>query len=263
MSGSLTIATLFPLATVAAGDEANGPALARRARDRGLSAEAVTVDRPDSFVEADIYLLGGTGRDGVGQLISLLSDTEVVARVSTGLSLLFAVDAGLDALSLTWVDAAGHRQDGLGLVPLVVSGAAPVTGAVVTRPNAELGLPALVGWESNDVRTQRAAAAPFCVLEHGLGDRADTRTDGVVSGSVIGTRLHGPLIALNPELADVLLARATGRTEPWPELRVPAVEEARANRIAEVRAEAAAVRDGWAARLHRAVRPPSPVRGDR
>lgn len=261
MTGSLTIATLFPLVTVAAGDEANGPALARRARDRGLSAEVVTVDRPGSFVEADVYLLGGTGREGVGQLVSLLSETDVVSRVSSGSSLLFAVDAGLDAVSLTWVDPAGHRHDGLGLVSVVVSSAAPVMGGVVTRPNPELGLPALIGWESNDVRTQRAAAAPFAVLEHGAGDRSEKRTDGVVSGSVIATRLHGPLIALNPELADLVLARAVGRTEPWPELSVPAVEEARASRIAEVRAEAAAA--GWAARVRRAVRPLSPVRAER
>ena len=58
---------------------------------------------------------------------------------------------------------------------------------------------------------------------------------GVLAGSVLGTRLHGPLLALNPELADLVLARALGRDEPWPTLESPAIERARRERIAEVR----------------------------
>ena len=63
-------ATLFPLATVAAADEANAGALARRGAARGLTVETVTVDRPEAFVDADVYLLGGTGRGGVQALVA-------------------------------------------------------------------------------------------------------------------------------------------------------------------------------------------------
>ncbi len=69
----------------------------------------------------------------------------------------------------------------------------------------------------------------------------------MLAGSVLGTRLHGPLLALNPELADLLLARATGREEPWPVLASPALERARSERIAEVRRETPAA--GWRDRL--------------
>jgi CobQ-like glutamine amidotransferase family enzyme len=68
---------------------------------------------------------------------------------------------------------------------------------------------------------------------------------------VLGTRLHGPLLALNPELADLVLARALGREEPWPTLESPAVERARRERIAEVRRDAPAA--GWRDRLPRPV----------
>jgi lipid II isoglutaminyl synthase (glutamine-hydrolysing) len=64
---------------------------------------------------------------------------------------------------------------------------------------------------------------------------------------VLGTRLHGPLLALNPELADLVLARALGREEPWPVLESPALERARRERIAEARRDAAAA--GWRDRL--------------
>ena len=53
MSRALTVATLFPLATVAAADEANATALVRRGAARGLGVETVTVDRPEAFTAAD------------------------------------------------------------------------------------------------------------------------------------------------------------------------------------------------------------------
>ena len=245
---SLTVATLFPLATVAAADEANAAALARRGADRGLTVEVVTVDRPEAFVDADVYLLGGTGRGGVQALVDTVADTDLVVRVREGQAVLLAVDAGLDAVSRGWVDASGAAQEGLGLAPVTVHADHHATATVVTRPDTRLGLPALIGWEANDLRTElHDWARPLFTLESGQGNRTDDRGEGVLSGSVLGTRLHGPLLALNPELADVVLARALGREEPWPRLESPAIDRARRERIAEVRRETPMT--GWRDRI--------------
>lgn len=62
----------------------------------------------------------------------------------------------------------------------------------------------------------------------------ELRHDGVVQGSVIATYMHGPALARNPELADLLLERATGATlEP---LEVPGVAQLRAQRLAAIAA---------------------------
>ena len=247
-SQTVTVATLFPLATVAAADEANAGALARRGAARGISVETVTVDRPEAFVDADVYLLGGTGRGGVQALVDAVADTDLAVRVRDGRAVLLAVDAGLDAVSRSWVDAAGATQEGLGLAPVTVHPDHEATGTVITRPDASLDLPALVGWEANDLRTERHdGARPLFTLEVGQGNRADDRGEGVLAGTVLGTRLHGPLLALNPELADLVLARALGRDDPWPALESPAIERARRERIAEVRRETPAA--GWRDRL--------------
>lgn len=254
MSRALTVATLFPLATVAAADEANAAALVRRGAARDLTVETVTVDRADSFVEADVYLVGGTGRGGVGALVEALTSTDLAARVADG-AVLLAVDAGLDAVARSWVDASGARHQGLGLAPVTVHPASESTGTVVTRPDASLDLPALIGWEANDLRTVREdGARPLFTLEVGAGNRTGEpggAAEGVLAGSVLGTRLHGPLLALNPELADLVLARATGRDEPWPALESASVERARRERIAEARREAP--RSDWRGRLPRPV----------
>jgi hypothetical protein len=255
LSRALTVATLFPLATVAAADEANAAALVRRGAARDLTVETVTVDRADSFVDADVYLVGGTGRGGVGALVEALSSTDLAARVADG-AVLFAVDAGLDAVARSWVDASGARHGGLGLAPVTVHPAAESTGTVVTRADPSLHLPALVGWEANDLRTVgEDGARPLFTLEVGAGNRTEERdgavAEGVLAGSVLGTRLHGPLLALNPELADLVLARATGRDEPWPALEAGSVERARRERIAETRREAP--RSDWRSRLPKSL----------
>jgi hypothetical protein len=80
---------------------------------------------------------------------------------------------------------------------------------VVTRPNAELGLPALSGYET---RRGRAMLGPGVARSpssrSGPGEVATPTghaTDGAVQGHVVGTWFHGPVLPRNPELADLLL----------------------------------------------------------
>jgi CobQ-like glutamine amidotransferase family enzyme len=65
----------------------------------------------------------------------------------------------------------------------------------------------------------------------GNGDRH--RTEGVVAGRIVGTYLHGPVLARNPALADLLLEWVVGR--PLPPLEVPAVERLREERLRSLR----------------------------
>ena len=43
---------------------------------------------------------------------------------------------------------------------------------------------------------------------HGVGNGDGSGTEGAVSGRVLGTYLHGPVLARNPALADLLLGWA-------------------------------------------------------
>ena len=58
--------------------------------------------------------------------------------------------------------------------------------------------------------------------------------EGVVQGSIIATYMHGPVLARNPELADLLLCRALG-VDSLPPVDIPAVEQLRRERIAAAR----------------------------
>jgi CobQ-like glutamine amidotransferase family enzyme len=52
--------------------------------------------------------------------------------------------------------------------------------------------------------------------------------DGAVQGSVVATYLHGPCLARNPELADLLLSRVVGPLAP---LALPEVDRLRRERL--------------------------------
>jgi lipid II isoglutaminyl synthase (glutamine-hydrolysing) len=230
---SVTIATLFPRTTVAAGDEANAAALARRAAARGIQVRTATVNRPESMLDADLYLIGGTGRTGTADLVDRLREVELRERAAGG-AVVFAVDAGMDALSRSWVDAGGTPQPGLGLLPLAITAGPTITDTIVANAVPALGLPSMLGWVSYDTHTSRPPGVPpLCSIERGAA-RAALEPDGAVAHRIIATRLHGPALALNPELADLVLSRYLGALAGAPV--PPAAARARSARIAEIRA---------------------------
>jgi CobQ-like glutamine amidotransferase family enzyme len=232
-------ALVHPLLTTACGDDANGLALAHRAGQRGIDVELHSVHGDQPIPSADVYLLGGNGQVGVPRLAERLAASDAfAARLGDG-AVVVAIDAGLDALGRGIADDRGQViAPALGLLGFTTGRGRFVNEPVVTRPVPELGLPALGGWVQHRVSLRAdPGLASFTELEVGHGDRG--RVDGVVSGRVLGSRIHGPLLGRNPEVADLVLAWATGR-DPlgWPALQPGAAEQARDLRADEDRAQA-------------------------
>ncbi|MGI9023176.1 MAG: hypothetical protein ACR2HV_08105, partial [Acidimicrobiales bacterium] len=76
------------------------------------------------------------------------------------------------------------------------------------------------------------SAQPLGRVVVGRGNDAGDGTEGVVSGHVVGTYLHGPALARNPALADLLLSWVVGPLHPLDDAEVDAL---RAERIATAR----------------------------
>ena len=58
--------------------------------------------------------------------------------------------------------------------------------------------------------TELGESAPLGTVVAGRGNGAGLPIEGAVSGHVLGTYLHGPVLARNPDLSDLLLRWATG-----------------------------------------------------
>ena len=198
---------LFPELTDVNGDAQNALVLARRAQWAGRAAtvEALHLgDRPSGTPLA--VVLGSTTDPTLPRLLEALGGVrdELADWIAAGVPLL-AVGTGLEALS-RGVRLQDGRLDGLGLI----AGEAEPLG---TRAAGDLVVRSaegdLVGYENHARGLRLDAGVPTLgSVQRGIGD--GTGTDGVRHGSILGTRLHGPVLAKNPALADALLSTAFG-----------------------------------------------------
>lgn len=201
----LTIATLFPDLLGTYGDGGNGLVLAQRARLRGVDAVRVPVELDQDVPEASIYLLGG-GEDGPQRLAcDLLAKSRFAARVEDG-ALVVAVCAGLQILGHSFSVEGNDRYQGLGLVDVETSrGGSRSVGDLCVQVGDRL----LVGFENHGGHTTLGEAVPpLGRVVRGRGN--DGVVDGYRTGNIWATYAHGPVLALNPWLADAILESVLG-----------------------------------------------------
>ena len=216
----VAIALLFPDLLGTYGDSGNAVILARRLAWRGFDVELITVRSGDAVpVTCQVYVVGG-GEDLPQALaarqLGPAGDGPVVRAVDGGAAVL-AVCAGLQIIGSSFVAPDGVEADGLGLLDCRTrpgTGRRAV-GEIVVEPDPPLGLPVLTGYENHaGVTTLGPGAAPVGRVSRGVGNGDGTGTDGAWSGRVIGTYLHGPVLARNPALADLVLGWAVGPLAP-------------------------------------------------
>jgi CobQ-like glutamine amidotransferase family enzyme len=217
---SLRIAVVFPDLLGTYGDGGNGLLLARRAEWRGHQVDLCQATSDAALPEADIYCLGG-GEDGpqVRAARTLIEDGTLARRVGDG-AVVLAVCAGYQIVGASFPDAQGDPHPGLGLLDLTTTkGAGPrAVGEVVAEVTERApALPTLTGFENHGGRTTLGqGTVPLARVTRGVGNGDGSGTEGAVNGRVLGTYLHGPVLARNPALADLLLGWALGVDELTP-----------------------------------------------
>ena len=228
-----------------------GDLLAERARRRGFDAQIQYVGVGDAIPDdLDIYTLGG-GEDAAQELAveTFTADPGLKNAVAAGRPLL-AICASLQILGHWYTDARNRKVEGLGLLDLTTrpQGKRSI-GELVVQPEIDGLSEPLTGFENHGGGSQLGPdARPLGKVLFGKGNSIlppegveassssdetalkAPRIDGAVQGSIIATYLHGPVLARNPQLADLLLERALGhKLEP---LEVPGVAELRRERLA-------------------------------
>ncbi len=207
----LSVVVLYPDLLGTYGDGGNALVLVARARARGLDVAVREVTIGEAIPPASLYLLGG-GEDGPQRLAcDLLSEGGFVDRVRDGAAV-FAVCAGLQILGTSFAVEGDASYPGLALVAAVtVRGPDRSVGEMATR----VGERTMVGFENHGGVTRvGSGVAPLGEVVVGRGN--DGRVDGFRTRSLWATYAHGPVLALNPWLADEVLAQVSGRPlAPW------------------------------------------------
>ncbi len=227
----LRVVVIYPDLLGTYGDAGNGRVLAARAAWRGIPVELVLA-LSDSELPAggDIYCVGG-GEDGPQVQAAERLAAGVLHRAVAGGATVLAVCAGYQIMGSSFPGPDGGPHDGAGLLDVVTERGAGrrAVGELVADPLAlppgvaeaeglppGLRLDRLTGFENHAGVTRIGPSArPLGRVVTGVGNGAGSGTDGAWSGRIIGTYLHGPVLARNPTLADTLLALATG-TAPAP-----------------------------------------------
>jgi CobQ-like glutamine amidotransferase family enzyme len=218
-SGSaLRIAVVYPDLLGTYGDGGNGLILARRASWRGMEVDLIQADSSQPLPEADLYCIGG-GEDGpqVRAASTLLADGTLHRAVDRG-AVVLGVCAGYQLLGRSFPDSTGRPHPGLELLDITThkSSGRRAVGELVAEvgpqaPRRADGspLPTLTGFENHGgVTALGSGARPVGGVVTGVGNGTGDGTEGAWSGRVFGSYLHGPLLARNPAVADLLLGWA-------------------------------------------------------
>ncbi|HTU53961.1 MAG TPA: MurT ligase domain-containing protein [Acetobacteraceae bacterium] len=208
------IALLFPDQLGTYADSGNAVVLQRRLEWRGIEAEIVRVGPGEKLPrEADVILLGG-GEDR-GQRLALEAlwpmRAELKAMMEDGVPGLL-VCGGLQLYGES-LPLEGADVPGLGLLPFVTRRGKPrlvgrigVASPLVPEP--------LVGFENHGGHSAlTAGGVPLGRVLWGNGNgREGTEQEGVILHRTVGTYVHGPVLARNPALAEVILGWVAERS---------------------------------------------------
>jgi CobQ-like glutamine amidotransferase family enzyme len=200
------------------GDRGNILTLQKRAQWRGIPVEVRAIGRGPAPDLSDIDLIfWGGGQDRDQELVFTDAAAHKVEAIRGAIgrgAVVLAVCGGYQLLGEYYVTADGKKLPGLGLVDLyTVPGAKRNIGNIVIETNG-LGLqpPTLVGFENHSGKTYLGPGLePLGRVLRGAGNNAEDGTEGVASGNIFGTYLHGSLLPKNPHFADLLLDRALRR----------------------------------------------------
>ena len=215
------------------GDGGNALILRQRLRMRGYDAEIVEITLNDPVPESlDVYTLGGAEDSAQRLATRHLAKYPGLQKAAERGAPVLAICAAIQVLGNWYETSSGERVDGVSMLDVTTSPQATRSiGEVITTPRMDGLTQPLTGFENHRGGTTLGAEARgLARVTHGVGNGVGDGLEGVVQGSVIGTYMHGPALARNPELADLLLKRALGVDELAP-LDLPEVAQLRRERL--------------------------------
>jgi lipid II isoglutaminyl synthase (glutamine-hydrolysing) len=216
---TLRVCALYPDLMNIYADRGNLIVLERRCAWRGIGFELSesSLGQPLDPQAHDIFYIGG-GQDRDQRLCA----EDLLARKSQALheaaergAIVLGVCGGYQLLGRSYV-LGEERIEGVGLLALetVRDEGRRLIGNVAIELQGLAGVApgtVLAGFENHGGRTRLAAGqAALGRVLRGHGNDGVSGLEGAVSGTVIGTYLHGPLLPKNVWFADWLIATALG-----------------------------------------------------
>lgn len=197
---TITLAHLFPDELGASGDSGNVQTVAYRLRERGFDVKVSSFAAKDSLSGApDAVFIGNGPWSAAHRALEAMAPWRktLLDWLSAGVPF-FAVGTGAEILATTITMRDGQEITGLGVFPFTVL---RDRDRLVAYNDCASRLGRIVGFSDLSSEWNRDEnTEPFGGGV--LGAKRVTRDDGVILGSSIATQLGGPVLALNPHVAD-------------------------------------------------------------
>jgi CobQ-like glutamine amidotransferase family enzyme len=212
VSVALKLVHLYPREMNIYGDTGNVVVLRKRLQWRGLPVEVTPVSVGDPLPNDVDILLGGGGQDAAqGEIGADFASrgAQLRAMADDGVVML-TICGSYQMLGHEFITHEGVRIAGVGVLDVITRGqdVRLIGNNYVDTPDAGR----LVGYENHSgLTTLGPGARPLGTSRPGRGNNGKDGTEGAVRANVIGTYLHGPVLAKSPRFADDLLRRAYRR----------------------------------------------------
>lgn len=190
------------------GDIGNIKILADRAEKRGINVHVHSANTEDSFSfsDMDIVMLG----DGQAEELRLVSAhlsryRELLWEYILNDGVFLAIGAGYQIFGNQAVVLNGEVVEGLSLLPIHTEKAdKKFVGDIAVSFETET----VVGFENHIGKTTVQERESFAKVLKGYGNNGEDGLEGFRFKNFLGTNIHGPLLAKNPYLADMILLKA-------------------------------------------------------
>jgi lipid II isoglutaminyl synthase (glutamine-hydrolysing) len=213
---ALRVLSLYPELMNIYADRGNLAVLRARCEWRGIGFEHAASSLGESFdPEAHdlFYMGGGQDRDQMAVARDMAATKREALHQAAGRgAVVLAVCGGYQLLGHSY-ELGGDELPGVGLVDLrTIREPGPrLIGNCAIEANLGTGPRVIAGFENHGGRTYLGPGeTPLGRVINGHGNNARDGFEGVHSGNVIGTYLHGPLLPKNIWLADRLIELALG-----------------------------------------------------
>lgn len=202
-------------------DRGNLRILERRCSWRGIAFDVAEVTLGDPLDPRDhdlFYIGGGQDRDQRACAADLTTKRDALAEAAERGAVIVGVCGGYQLLGHEYRTERG-TVPGIGLldVTTVAEGRSRLVGHAAVEVDLGSGTRLLAGFENHRGRTVLGAdAKPLGRVVHGHGNNGRDGWEGARRCRVLGTYLHGPLLATNAWMADWLIATALDQSELAP-----------------------------------------------
>lgn len=215
MMRALHLVHLYPREMNIYGDTGNVLVLRKRLQWRGLPVQVTPVSIGDPLPDDADILLGGGGQDAAQGDIGedfVSRGAQLRAMADDGVVML-AICGSFQLLGHEFVTHEGRHIAGTGVLDVVTHGQPMrLIGNNFVDTADTIAAGRLVGYENHSgLTTLGGGVRPLGSTLAGRGNNGKDRTEGAVRDNVIGTYLHGPVLAKSPRFADELLQRAYRR----------------------------------------------------